>query len=76
MPASPWDNAARVQPSPTAIGSLGVALTWRPAPGVQAEVSYGAWRNRVALSGPLDIQDRGLQVAVTVHPMSLFAPRG
>ncbi len=63
------------QPKPSSIASLGLGLSWKPAPGVQTDVSYGALRAHAPRTGALDLQDRGFQFNVTVHPMPLLVGR-
>jgi len=54
------------------IASVGVALTWNPSDAILARVSYGEDLREVPISGTRDLQDRGFQFRIVVHPLRLF----
>jgi hemolysin activation/secretion protein len=64
-------DRAGVQPKPLGIASAGFGLGWTPVPGLEANVSYAPARSHAPQPGPQDLQDEGVQFAVTVHPLSL-----
>ena len=66
-------NHAAAQPRPSGIGAIGLAIAWSPNRAITAEVSYAPLRLSEHRLGPLDIQDRGFQFGLTVHPLASFA---
>jgi hemolysin activation/secretion protein len=54
------------------VASVGLALAWNPSDAIQARVSYAHALNDVQLSGTRDLQDRGFQFRIVIHPFRLF----
>ncbi len=55
-----------------AIYSLGAALAWTPSEALSARIAYGVALNKVDAAGQKDIQDQGVHVRLTVHPLQLW----
>ena len=64
-------NAKLPQPEHE-IYSLGGTLAWTPSDAVSARVTYGYALKDVESAGRRDIQDRGLQFRLTIHPLRMF----
>jgi hemolysin activation/secretion protein len=54
------------------IYSIGATVAWIPSDAVFARVTYGYALTKAQLTGKRDIQDRGLQFLVTVHPLRMM----
>jgi hemolysin activation/secretion protein len=54
------------------LASVGVALAWNPSDAIQARISYAQALNEVDISGTRDLQDRGFQFRIVVHPFRWF----
>jgi hemolysin activation/secretion protein len=65
------NNRAGPQPAPPGIASVGVSATWTPSPAFFARLTYGYALIRAA-PAPLDLEDRGLEFLVTLHPLALL----
>jgi len=63
-------NHAGPQPTPDALASVGVGVTWTPSNLLFARFTYGGALISAAQSGPKDIQDEGIGFMVTVHPLA------
>ena len=55
-----------------AIYSLGAALTWTPSEALSARIAYGVALNKLDAAGQKDIQDEGVHVRMTVHPLRIW----
>jgi hemolysin activation/secretion protein len=62
-------------PSPRAIASVGASLAWTPSDAIFARVTYADALKKAPLVGRRDIQDRGFQFQVTVHPLGWLRSR-
>jgi hemolysin activation/secretion protein len=63
------------QPAPDTIASAGLSLSWRPSEALQLSVSYGDAFMHVVTTGSRDLQDDGVHIRLTIHPLRLFRAR-
>ncbi|MBX9797163.1 ShlB/FhaC/HecB family hemolysin secretion/activation protein, partial [Sphingomonas sp.] len=66
------NNAVDPQPQSTGLASIGTSLAWIPSDAVTARVSYAYSLIDVRQVGSVDLQDRGFQFRVTIHPLAPF----
>jgi hemolysin activation/secretion protein len=55
------------------IYSVGASLAWTPAEALSARITYAQDLREVAAAGKRDLQDRGVQFRVTIHPLKIPA---
>ena len=67
-----WFETLEVETAEDYVASVGVALAWNPSDAIQARISYAHALNDVQISGTRDLQDRGFQLRIVVHPFRLF----
>lgn len=68
-------NAIDPQPQPGGLASVGASLAWIPSDLVTARVSYAYAIIDARQVGSRDLQDRGFQFRLTLHPLALFRNR-
>ncbi|OYY89917.1 MAG: hypothetical protein B7Y45_10170 [Sphingomonas sp. 28-66-16] len=68
-------NARDPQPRPDRLASVGAGLAWVPADAITARVSYAYALIDAPQVGSRDLQDRGFQFRVTLHPLALLRRR-
>lgn len=68
-------NAIDPQPQPGALASVGGSVSWTPTPALTARLTYAYAILAARPAGSVDLQDRGVQFRVTLHPLALFARR-
>lgn len=68
-------NARDPQPQSSGLASIGGSLAWLPSDALTVRVSYAHSLIDVRQVGSLDVQDRGFQFRVTLHPLALFRRR-
>lgn len=68
-------NAINPQPQTTELASIGTSISWMPSALVTARVAYAYALTDPQQVGSPDLQDRGFQFRVTLHPLALFRGR-
>ncbi|MFD1611965.1 ShlB/FhaC/HecB family hemolysin secretion/activation protein [Sphingomonas tabacisoli] len=69
------DNIGPADPSPRWIAGAGASLAWIPSEAFSARITYAKSLKDAPIVGRRDLQDRGFQFLVTVHPLVLFGYR-
>ena len=62
-------NRAPPQPAPHGIAAVGLEIDWSPLPGFLANLTYGHALKHVQAPGDRDIQDRGIEFRIVLHPI-------
>jgi hemolysin activation/secretion protein len=70
--AAGFENAEGPRLGQNFIASAGAALAWTPGNLLEVAVSYGHRLRDVPLPQNKDLQDRGINFRITVHPAQLF----
>ena len=65
-------NRQGPDPQPRSLASLGASLAWTPSDALFARLTYAKALRSAPVAGERDLQDRGLEFRVTLHPLALF----
>ena len=65
-------NREGPDPEPDSLSSLGLSLAWTPSDALFARLTYAKALRSTPVTGERDMQDRGFEFRVTLHPLALF----